>query len=75
MISQVKIVNTEIISEDFHQLKKITYEYVKEDGTKEHLLDTREQKINTADIGYDAEKRIVYVPTFWKNSVVAYRVK
>lgn len=48
--------------------------YVKADGTKEHLLDTREQKINSADIGYDAKNRIVYVPTFWKNSVVAYQL-
>ncbi|MEJ7738177.1 MAG: ATP/GTP-binding protein [Chitinophagaceae bacterium] len=49
--------------------------YVKGDGSKEKLLDTREQKINSADIGYDAKNRIVYVPTFWKNSVVAYEVK
>jgi hypothetical protein len=49
--------------------------YVKGDGTKEKLLDTREKKINTADIGYDAKNRIVYVPTFWKNSVAAYEVK
>jgi hypothetical protein len=49
--------------------------YIKEDGTKEHMLDTREQKINTADIGYDKKKRIVYVPTFWKNSIIAYQLK
>lgn len=49
--------------------------YVKADGTKEKLLDTREQKINSADIGYDAKNRIVYVPTFYKNSIVAYEVK
>ncbi len=49
--------------------------YVKADGTKEKLLDTRDQKINTADIGYDAGKKMLYVPTFWKNSVVAYEVK
>ena len=49
--------------------------YVKADGTKTNLLDTRDQKINTADIGYDAKNRIVYVPTFWKNSVVAYELK
>lgn len=49
--------------------------YVKGDGSKEHLLDTREQKINTADIGYDAARRIVYVPTFWKNGVVAYQLQ
>lgn len=49
--------------------------YVKADGSKEHLLDTRAQKINSADIGYDAKNRIVYVPTFWKNSVAAYQLK
>lgn len=49
--------------------------YVKADGTKQVLLDGREQKINSADIGYDAAKRIVYVPTFWRNSVVAYELK
>jgi ribosomal protein L24E len=43
-------------------------------GNKQKLLDTRENKINSADIGYDATKRIVYVPTFYKNSVVAYKV-
>jgi dipeptidyl aminopeptidase/acylaminoacyl peptidase len=49
--------------------------YINADGTKELLLDTQAQKINTADIGYDAKNRIIYVPTFWKNSVVAYEVK
>lgn len=49
--------------------------YVKGDGSRETLLDTREQKINSADIGYDAQHRIVYVPTFFKNSVVAYELK
>ena len=49
--------------------------YVNAGGTKQVLLDGREQKINSADIGYDAAKRIVYVPTFWRNSVVAYELK
>lgn len=49
--------------------------YVKEDGNKEKLIDTREQKINSADIGYDARNRIVYVPTFFKNSIVAYQLQ
>ena len=49
--------------------------YVKADGTHEVLLDTSAEKINSADIGYDAKKRIVYVPTFFKNSVVAYELK
>jgi len=48
--------------------------YVKADGTKVHLLDTRDQKMNSADIGYNAAKKIVYVPTFWRNSVVAYQL-
>lgn len=49
--------------------------YINGDGTKQNLLDTRAQKINTADIGYDAKNRIVYVPTFFKNSLVAYELK
>ena len=49
--------------------------YIKADGSKEKLLDTRDQKINSADIGYDAKNRIVYVPTFWRNGVVAYDLR
>lgn len=49
--------------------------YVSGDGHKELLLDTRDQKKNSADIGYDASRRIVYVPTFWRNTVVAYQLK
>lgn len=49
--------------------------YVKADGTTEKLLDTSADKTNSADIGYDAVKKIVYVPTFMKNSVVAYQLK
>lgn len=48
---------------------------VKSDGSKHTLLDTRSQKSNTADIGYDPDKNILYVPTFLKNRVVAYQVK
>ena len=39
------------------------------------LFDTRSEKINSADIGYDAKKKIIYVPTFMKNSVVAYQLQ
>jgi sugar lactone lactonase YvrE len=49
--------------------------YINADGTKEKLYDGREQKRNTADIGFDPKTKTVYVPTFWKNSVVAYEVK
>ena len=49
--------------------------YVNADGTKEILLDTRTDKINSADLSYDPVTRMVYVPTFWRNSVVAYMLK
>lgn len=48
--------------------------YVSANGKVETLLETYAQKINTADIGYDAEKKIVYVPTFNGKTVVAYRL-
>ena len=34
MISNVKILNTEILSDNWYILKKITYEYFKDDGTR-----------------------------------------
>ena len=49
--------------------------YVLADGKSELLLDTHLEKINAADIGFDPIKRIVYVPTFFKNSVVAYQLE
>lgn len=49
--------------------------YLGKDGKMQTLLDTREQKRNTADIGYNSSERIVYVPTFFKKSVVAYKLK
>ena len=39
------------------------------------LFDTRSEKINSADIGYDAKNKIIYVPTFMKNSVAAYQLQ
>ena len=49
--------------------------YIFANGNKQTLLDTRTQKINSADIGYDAKNRVVYVPTFFKNGIVAYELK
>lgn len=49
--------------------------YVNADGSTQQLLDTRNEKINSADIGYDAKNKIVYVPTFFKNCVVAYQLQ
>ncbi|HLA53981.1 MAG TPA: hypothetical protein VK618_11765 [Flavitalea sp.] len=49
--------------------------YVKGDGTTELLLDTHTEKSNTADISYDPSTKTVFVPTFFKKSVVAYQLQ
>jgi hypothetical protein len=49
--------------------------YVSGGGNIETLLDTHLEKKNTADIGYDASRRIVYVPTFNAKTVAAYALK
>lgn len=48
---------------------------VKQDGSKQELLDTRNEKINSADIGFNSAKNIIYVPTFFGNQVVAYQLE
>jgi hypothetical protein len=48
--------------------------YVAADGTFETLLDSHLEKINSADIGYDPDKQIVYVPTFSAKRIVAYHL-
>lgn len=48
---------------------------IKPDATKVELLDTRAKKSNTADIGFDPVAKTLYVPTFFKNRVVAYQLK
>jgi hypothetical protein len=48
--------------------------YVYAGGQTELLLDTHEQKKNTADIGYDPVKKILYVPTFFDRRIVAYQL-
>ena len=48
--------------------------YVNADGTKQTLLDGRPNKMNSADIGFDAATKTVFIPTFWRNSVAAYQV-
>ena len=49
--------------------------YLSRDGKMQLMLDTRDQKKMTADIGYDPASKTVYVPTFFKKSVVAYRLE
>lgn len=46
--------------------------YVHADGHFETLLDSHTEKMNTADIGYDPVKKILYVPTFNAKKIVAY---
>jgi hypothetical protein len=44
------------------------------DHSKVSLLRTSDQEINSADIGFNTGEKIVYVPTFFDNRVVAYRL-
>ena len=48
--------------------------YLSADGNIETILDTHLKKKNTADIGYDKEKKILYVPTFFAKTVTAYKL-
>ena len=48
--------------------------YVPAKGETITLLDTREQEINAADIDYVIETNTLYVPTFNKNTLKAYKV-
>lgn len=49
--------------------------YVKADGSKYQLLDSRAEKLNTADIDFDADANILYVPRFFSNKITAYTLK
>lgn len=46
--------------------------YVHADGTTELKLDTSKDKINSADIGYNPTTKMLFVPTFFHNTVKAY---
>lgn len=49
--------------------------YVKTDGTKEVLLDTRSRRLMANDISYDDKTKTLYVPSFRSNLITAYMVK
>jgi DNA-binding beta-propeller fold protein YncE len=49
--------------------------YVKGDGSKELLFDGKAAGTHTADIGWDPATQTVYVPTFFRNTVIAYKVE
>jgi hypothetical protein len=42
--------------------------------SKISLLKTSDQEINSADIGFNIKEQVVYVPTFFDNRVVAYKL-
>jgi len=48
--------------------------YVAADGQKTKLLDTEALEENAADLDYSVKDKILYVPTFFKNRVKAYRL-
>jgi hypothetical protein len=49
--------------------------HVKADGTTELKLDTTAEKINSADLAYNPSAKVVYIPTFFHNTVKALSVK
>jgi hypothetical protein len=49
--------------------------YVQADGSKELLFDGKAVQTSTADIGWDPATMTVYVPTFFKNSIIAFKVE
>lgn len=49
--------------------------YVNADGSKELLFDGKAVQTSTADIGWDPATKTVYVPTFFKNSIIAFKVE
>jgi len=48
--------------------------YLGPDGARTKLLDTRGDDIQSADIGYDPGRRLLLIPTFFDNRVVAYEL-
>lgn len=49
--------------------------FVEKNGEVATLLDTRAEKINTADFAFDDQSHTMYLPTFFKNYVAAYKVE
>lgn len=45
------------------------------DYSKVSLLKTSDEGINSADIGFNQDDQVVYVPTFFDNRVVAYKLE
>jgi len=48
--------------------------YVHANGKVDTLLETHQDKVNTADIGFDPVNRIIYVPTFNAKKIILYKL-
>ncbi|HER08829.1 MAG TPA: gluconolaconase [Bacteroides sp.] len=48
---------------------------IRPDYSKVSLLKTSDREINSADIGFNERDQVLYVPTFFDNRVVAYRLE
>lgn len=48
---------------------------IRPDYSKVSLLKTSDRGINSADIGFNEQDQVLYVPTFFDNRVVAYRLE
>ncbi|GAB3911909.1 ATP/GTP-binding protein [Larkinella knui] len=49
--------------------------HIRADGSTELKMDTSNEKINSADIGYNPTTKTLFVPTFFHNTVKAYSLK
>ncbi len=49
--------------------------YVRKDGSKEILLDSRSSHIMSNDISYDRKTKTLYAPAYSTNRIIAYQVK
>lgn len=49
--------------------------YLKADGTKEMLLDTRADHLMANDISYDSKTKTLYVPAYNRDRIIAYQLK
>lgn len=48
--------------------------YHVQDGELTELMDTRDPQMNTADLGWNPQDGMIYIPTFFTNSVIAYEL-
>jgi sugar lactone lactonase YvrE len=49
--------------------------YVTAKGESTKVLDTKDQKVSAADIEFDPKTKMLFIPTFFANTVVAYELK